>query len=244
MQPALHTMKNTFRSLAIGAALILAPSLTFAADAGFKSLFNGKDLKGWDGNPKLWSVQDGTITGRTTAEDPIKGNTFLIYTNGPVQDFELRFKYKIVGGNSGVQYRSKVLDAATWRVGGYQADFEAGKTYSGILYDEGGVAGGRGIMAERGQKVVWGADGKKQVTGTTGKSSAELQAAIKNEAWNDYVVTVKGNHFTHEINGNVTVDVTDEDASKRVNSGILALQVHAGPPMTVQFKDIQLKTLK
>lgn len=236
-------MNHALRSWILGAALMASTHAVSAAD-GFKSLFNGKDLKGWNGNPKLWSVQDGTITGQTTAADPIKGNTFLIYTNANFQDFELHFKYRMEGGNSGVQYRSKVLDPATWRVGGYQADFEAGTTYSGILYDEAGGAGGRGIMAERGQKVVWGADGKKQVTGNTGKTSAEIQAAIKKEDWNDYVVTVKGYHFVHQINGNVTVDVTDEDAAKRVATGVLALQIHAGPPMKVQFKDVKIKVLK
>ena len=222
-----------------------APTASAAeAEEGFKSLFNGKDLTGWDGNPKLWSVQDGCITGQTTADNPTKGNTFLIYTGGPVDDFELRLSYKIVGGNSGIQYRSKVVNQKNWVVGGYQGDFEAGKTYSGILYDEAGVAGGRGIMAGRGEKVVWTAEGKKQVTGSTGKTSEELQAGIKHEDWNEYVILAKGNHFIHKINGNVTVDVTDEDAQKQLKSGVLALQLHAGPPMMVQFKDIRIKPLK
>ncbi len=214
-----------------------------AQEPGFKPLFNGRDLTGWEGNAKLWSVKDGAITGQTSATDPIKVNTFLVYTAEPVDDFELRLSYRIVGGNSGIQYRSKVMVKAQWRVGGYQADFEAGKTYSGILYDEGGVAGGRGIMAERGQKVRWTADGKKDVLGTTGKTSDELQAAIKNEDWNDYVIVAQGNHLVHQINGNVTVDVTDEDEKKRLTSGVLALQIHVGPPMTVQFKNIRIKKL-
>ncbi len=229
---------------------VLATALAFtavslsAAERGFESLFNGKNLKGWEGNPKLWSVRDGTITGETSKEDPIKVNTFLIHTNALPDDFELHFKYRIVAGNSGVQYRSKVTDPKQWRVGGYQADFEAGKTYSGILYDEMGVAGGRGIMAERGQKGTWGAEGKKQVTGSTGKTSEELQGAIKNEDWNSYVVTAKGYHFVHQINGNTTVDVTDEDEKKRLTSGVMALQLHVGAPMTVQFKDFEIKKLK
>src|SRR5438105_273057 len=109
------------------------------AEKGFKSIFNGKDLTGWDGNPKLWSVKEGTILGQTTVENPAKGNTFLIWTNGTVSDFELRCSFKIVPGddkgfaNSGIQYRSKILDPGNWVVGGYQADMEAGKTYTGIL---------------------------------------------------------------------------------------------------------------
>lgn len=212
----------------------------------FKSLFNGKDLTGWTGNPDLWSIKDGLVTGQTTEDHPAHGNTFLIWTNGTVGDFELRATYKIVAnnqkgfGNSGIQYRSKILDTNNWVVGGYQADFEAGKTYSGILYEE---KLGRGIMAGRGEKVVWNNDCKKEVTGSVGNSD-EIQAAIKEGDWNEYVVIAKGNHLQHFINGRPTVDVTDECESKRATNGVLALQVHAGLPMTVQFKNIWIKTLK
>src|SRR5687768_10277385 len=220
-----------------------AKTVRAEADAeGFVPLFNGRDLTGWDGNPKFWSVKDGTITGQTTAENPTKGNTFLIYTGGDVDNFELRFRYKIVGGNSVVQYRSKVKDPKSWSVGGYQADFEAGKTYSGILYDEGGVAGGRQIMANRGNKVTYTADGQKKEEDLR-MSSEELQKTIKNEDWNDYVITADGNHLTHKINGNTTAEVIDE-SPKALKSGVLALQLHAGPPMTVQFKDLKIKKLK
>ena len=225
------------------AGLILAGGNVLAADVepGFKSLFNGSDLSGWDGNPKLWSVQDGAITGKTTKDYTIKHNTFLVYTNNPVDDFELRLSYKMVGGNSGIQYRSKVAKVGEFGpiVQGYQADFEAGKTYSGILYEE----GGRGILAQRGQKVVVREDGKKDVGGSLGKSD-DIQAKIKHEDWNEYVVIAKGNHLQHFINGVPTVDVTDEQDSKAAKSGVLALQLHVGGPMTVQFKDIRIKTLK
>lgn len=210
-----------------------------------KALFNGKDLSGWNGNPELWSVKDGAIVG-TTVDHPIKGNTFLIWTNGTVADFELRLRYKITPnndkgfGNSGIQYRSKVLDEKNWVVGGYQADFEAGDTYSGILYEERMT---RGIMAARGEKVVWDKDCKKQVTGSVGKSE-EIQASIKKDDWNDYLIIARGNHLQHFINGKATVDVTDDCAEKAVKSGVLALQIHQGPPMTVMFKDVRIKELK
>src|ERR1043166_1125536 len=215
------------------------------SEKGFLSLFNGKNLSGWDGNPKLWSVKDGAITGQTTVENPAKGNTFLIWTNGTVGDFDLRCSFKIVPGdshgfaNSGIQYRSKVLNHDNWVVGGYQADMEAGPTYTGILYEERMT---RGIMAARGEKVVWDKDCKKQVVGSLG-TSEELQAAIKQGQWNDYLVIAKGNHLQHFINGKQTVDVTDDCEEKRAMSGVLALQLHAGPPMTVQFRDLRLKTL-
>ena len=210
------------------------------------SIFNGKDLTGWEGNPKLWSVEDGAITGKTGNEphNKLKHNTFLVWKGGDVSDFEFKCKYKIVGGNSGIQYRSKVMGQGDFgpRVGGYQGDFEAGATFSGILYDEGGIAGGRGIMCGRGEKVKWNADNKKEVVGKTEKTSAELQAAIKKDDWNDLVIIANGNKLVHMINGNVTAEILDE-SPKALKSGVLALQIHVGPVMTVQFKEITLKKL-
>ena len=220
------------------------------AEPGFKSLFNGKDLSGWEGLPQFWSVKDGAITGQTTKDNPAKGNTFLVWKGGDVTDFELRLSYKLSadGGkgfaNSGVQYRSKLADPKNFVVGGYQGDMEAGKSYSGILYEE----RGRGILAERGQKVVIkpgandGNRAKIEVIGTLG-SSDEIQKKIKPEGWNEYVIIAKGNHLQHFINGLQTVDVTDEQPGKAAKSGILALQLHAGDPMTAQFKDIRIKSL-
>jgi hypothetical protein len=219
-------------------ALLALASTALAED---KNLFNGKDLTGWKGLD-FWSVEDGCITGRTTKEKPTKGNTFLVYQD-EVADFELTFKYKIVGGNSGVQYRSKLTDEKAFVVAGYQADFEAGKTYSGILYEE----KGRGILAQRGQKTVIkeGAAPNKpkiEVAGEVGKS-AEIQAKIKADDWNDYRIVAKGGHLQHFINGAQTIDVTDETAIG-AKKGILALQLHAGPAMVVQFKDLVLKETK
>ena len=234
-------MKKFTSHLLVLTALSLAASLKAAESDGTVPLFNGKDLTGWGGNLELWSVKDGVIHGETTKEKPIKQNTFLVWTNGVVEDFELSFSFRIVNGNSGVQYRSKILDTNNWVVGGYQADFEAGKTYSGILYEE---KGPRGIMAKRGEKVVWGTDGKMQVVGKTDKTSEELQASIRKEDWNHYRITARGTKLVHQINGNTTVEVTDEDESKRAKSGVLALQIHTGPPMVVEFKNLQYKKLK
>jgi hypothetical protein len=223
-------------------SLLALLALASTAVAEDKNLFNGKDLTGWKGLD-FWSVEDGCITGRTTKEKPTKGNTFLVWQGGEVGDFEFTFKYKIVGGNSGVQYRSKVVDEKAFVVSGYQADFEAGKTYSGILYEE----KGRGILAQRGQKTVI-KDGEKpgkakvEVTGEVGKS-AEIQAKIKAEDWNEYRIVAQGGHLQHFINGVQTVDVTDETAVG-AKKGILALQLHAGPAMVVQFKDLVLKESK
>ena len=262
--------RRLFSALPLGAVLLAQPALLSSAaqdelseptlrreltllgdrpaEKGFLSIFNGKDLTGWDGNPKLWSVKDGAITGQTTAENPTKGNTFLIWTNGVVSDFELRFAYKIVAdndksfGDSGVQYRSKALP--DFVVSGYQANIMVTKPLTGILYEE----RGRGIIHQLGQRVVIKTDPgdskkyKVEVVGSFGKSE-EIQARFKTDEWNEYVIIAQGNHLQHFINGQQTADVTDEDEARAAKSGILALQLHAGPPMTVQFKNIRVKKL-
>src|SRR5436190_1880058 len=241
-------MNHKLFSALIASAVFIAPAALMSgaeSEAGFQKIFNGKDLIGWEGHPKLWFVKDGAITGQTTAENPAKGNTFLSWTNGPVGDFELRCAFKIVANNdvgfanSGIQYRSQILDPKNWVVGGYQADMEAGPKYTGILYEERMT---RGIMAARGEKAVWNKECKKEVVGSLG-TSEDLQTAIKKGDWNDYVVIAKGNHLQHFINGKQTVDVIDDCEEKRAMSGVLALQLHAGDPMTVQFRNLRLKTL-
>ena len=219
------------------------PATEISVKGPANPIFNGKDLTGWKGQPEFWSVKDGAITGQTTKETPVKENTFLIW-EGEVGDFELTFKYKIVDangkaegfGNSGVQYRSKVVKPEYSVVAGYQADFEVGKTYSGILCEE----KGRGILALRGQQVVVKDGAKPEVKGEIGKSD-EIQAGIKPGGWNEYRIVAKGGHLQHYINGDQTVDVNDE-STVGAKTGVLALQLHAGAPMTVQFKELMLKT--
>jgi hypothetical protein len=225
---------------------------TLSACAVDIEVFNGRDLTGWEGNKDLWSVQDGAITG-ITPPDPanpekgiIKHNTFLVWKGGTVSDFELIFEYRIEKGNSGVQYRSRELEPGEFGpiISGYQADFEAGEKYSGILYEE----KGRGILALRGEKTVIkaGDNPKKPVVekaGTVGDSAA-IQASIKSEDWNSYKIVAKGNHVQHFINGLQTIDVTDEDVANAPKEGLLALQIHQGPPMKVQFRNFKLTPLK
>jgi len=228
-------------------SILFLSLLSTLAHAGTQTLFNGKDLTGWEGNPDLWSVKDGAITGTTTAEKPAAANTFLIWKGGDVSDFKLTLKYKMAPGddkkfvNSGIQYRSKIVDAANWVVAGYQGDFEYGSTYSGILYEE----KGRGILAQRGQKIkmTQGGDPSKpnlEPTGETGKSD-EIQESIKKDDWNEYTIVAKGKNLRHYINGKLTIEVEDNTA-EAAKKGVLALQLHAGPPMQVQFKDIVLIT--
>lgn len=218
-------------------SLVLVVSLSHLslAQETTKQLFNGKDLSGWKGNPELWTVQDGCITGTVTAEKPLKFNTFLIWQEGDVSDFEFDLDYKMIGNNSGIQYRSKILKADDFVVGGYQADIDASLKFSGINYEE----KGRGILSQRGQKVTIGSDGKKVVDDFS--TADELGKLIKKEDWNHYKIVAKGNVLSHYINDQLMSQVIDEESAKSSSSGVLALQIHVGPPMVIQFKNIVLK---
>ena len=238
--------------------LLLAP-FAFAADPGVKSIFNGKDLSGWEGLPGYWSVRDGALTGQTTAEKPLKSNTFLIYKDSQPANFELRVQFRLTAqnpqgfGNSGIQYRSKVVDAAGFVVAGYQADLDTTGKYAGMLYEE----KGRGILMGPGEKIRIGAttmvDDTKKKGGSRPKTEveklpgatppAEILAAYKLGEWNEMVIIANGNHLQHFINGKLTADVTDASTTHASKSGVIAFQIHVGQPMTVQFKDVKLKTL-
>ncbi|RMG38982.1 MAG: DUF1080 domain-containing protein, partial [Planctomycetota bacterium] len=210
------------------------------ATAGeWQSLFDGKTLKGWDGNPDFWRVEDGAITGETTKEKPTRGNTFIIWRGGTLEDFELKVEYRIFAHNSGIQYRSFEIPGQKWVVGGYQADIDVANRFSGCCYGE----KFRGMLCPRGMKTVIGPNHKFKVVGKLG-DPAELAKAIKPAGqWNEYHIIARGFHFVHKINGTVMADVTDEDVEQRRRSGILAFQLHAGPPMKVQFRNIRLKRL-
>lgn len=219
-------------------ALVAASAPLFAADA--QVLFDGTTLDGWEGAEGLWRVEDGAITGESTAEKPLKGNTFLIWRKGTVADFEIEFQYRILSdsANSGLQYRSK--DLGNFVVAGYQADIEAGTKYSGINYGE---KTGRNILAERGQRVTY-VDGKDKKVEQFAPG-ADLQKVIKGKGeWNHYKIVAKGATMTHTINDTVMSETIDESERQAVKEGILAFQLHQGPPMKIQFKDIKLTPLK
>jgi hypothetical protein len=231
--------------LIAGLALLATQTNRLMAEEGFTSMFNGQDLTGWDGASNLWSVKDGVLIGQTTLENPAKENTFLIWTNGQPGDFEMRCQFKITPhndegfANSGIQYRSKIVKPSYWVVAGYQADMEAGPTYTGQLYEE----KGRGFLAMRGQKVLVHPDGKKEVTGSFG-SLEDLGKEIHKGDWNDYVIIAQGNHLQQFINGKQMIDVVDEQTDKSASSGVIALQLHAGKSMTVEYKDLRIKLLQ
>ena len=208
-----------------------------AGDGGFKPIFNGENLDGWDGLEGYWSVEDGAIVGQFTADNPVEHNTVLIWEEGELKDFELRFKFRIASEqcNSGVQVRSKRHD--DFVVSGYQPDIAHDDWITGIIYEE----RGRGIMARRGQKTVIDAAGDRETTRFA--EEADLGGHIKPKDWNDYHVSFKGNHLVVTINGVKMSELVD-DGPEAASSGILAFQLHQGPPMRIEFKDIHLKEIE
>ena len=218
------------------------------ADSGdLKSLFNGKDLTGWDGDPNLWSVKDGVLRGETTEQIPAKGNTFIIWKDGLVKDFELRLSFRCnATNNSGIQYRSKHITDDNvknkWVVRGYQHELRNENKFpntSGFIYDEGGK---RGRICLMGEKASW-TDGKKVVESTF-LDEAGFQKLMQIDDWNAVVIVGKGNNLKHYLNGKLILDFTDNDTALALAEGVLALQLHAGEPMWVEFKDIRMKEIK
>ncbi len=226
-------MPRLSRSLTLLLLLTLTTLSNAAEEA--KSIFNGKDLTGWEGNPEIWSVEDGAIVGRTVADKPIENNTFLVWKDGKPDNFRLTFEYKIEGGNSGVQYRSKVVDPEKFIVAGYQADIDSTPTYSGINYDE----RGRGILAKRGERARINREGKSEIV--IFGDAEKLQKNIKANDWNQYTIEAVGPRLRHTINGKLMSVVRDHDAKQAEKEGVLAFQVHTGPPMVVRFRNIKLE---
>ena len=212
--------------------IVILTVVPLHADDGFVSLFNGKDLTGWAGDPELWSVEDGCITGKTKGKDHLPYNKFLIW-DGVAGDFEFRCEFRLEGkNNSGVQYRSKHdKSRGDWVVVGYQADIHAKAEFTGMLYDE----KGRGILCKRGEKVVIGADGKK----VTSKLDVPVEKLDLTE-WHELAIVAVGNRFLHLLDGKFVADITDNQESERELKGIIALQVHRGPAMKVQFRNVRL----
>ena len=216
-------------------ALLCCVSSLAANAQEFENLFNGKDLSGWAGKKEFWSVKDGAIFGETTKEKPTKGNTFLVWQGGEVGDFVFKTKVRFKGNNSGVQYRSEMFgEPKDFVVKGYQADLHPSGKFFGMLYAE----KWRGIVAQRFQRVEVGADGKPKVVGEVGDKNQQL---VETE-WNELTIIAVGDRQIHQINGVTTMDLKDNHPEAK-RKGILALQLHAGGPMTVEFKDVQLRHL-
>jgi hypothetical protein len=208
---------------------------------GFRPIFDGKTLQGWEGDPKYWRVENGAIAGQITPETVVKSNTFLIWRGGSPGDFELKLDYRITaGGNSGINYRSVVIpDPVTpdnrFAMRGYQCDIDAANRYTGQNYEE----KGRLFLATRGQ-----------VTRVTGVRKPEILASVGDPAelakhltadWNSVHLIVRGNLLIHMINGHTMCVVVDDDPQGRSASGLIGVQVHVGPPMKVEYRNLRLK---
>lgn len=224
---------------ALVTGLATVPQQVVAADAGFKELFDGKTFDGWKAaDMSYWSIEEGAITGKITEEHPLKDNLYLIWQGGELADFELKLKSRVRGSkeiNNGFQFRSKEL--ANHDVAGYQVDNNLDTDWLVRLYDE----HGRHTLAWRGQRTVFDTSGK-----ATNSEIPEAKGApwFKLEEWHEYHLVCEGPRLTLKVDDRLAAEVIDNDPNQRDLSGILGLQLHTGPPTTVQFKEIRLKILK
>jgi len=224
---------------------------------GFVPLFDGKTLKGWEGDPTYWRVENGNLVGEVTPATPLKTNTFLIWRGGETADFELKVECRITPtGNTGINYRSVPVEGIPYALRGYQADIDGRNTYTGQNYEE----RGRTTLAYRGQKVVVNSQPNAEETESLRKnvknnawqsvsktgelgSAEDLKSKLKSEDWNQIHLVVKGNRLQHYVNGVLMSDVTDMDTVNRKMSGLLGGQVHVGPPMKVEYRNMRYKKL-
>jgi hypothetical protein len=204
---------------------------------GFVQMFDGKTLNGWEGDSTFWRMEDGILVGELTASTPIKTNSFLIWRDGVTADFELKTDFRITpDGNSGINYRSEEMPGIPFALKGYQADIDGKNTYTGLNYEE----RGRTFLARRSEKVIIETSKKPELLEHISTDDS-LLSKIKTGDWNEYYLIAKGNHLQHYINGVLMSDVTDNDTVNRKFSGLLGLQVHVGPPMKVEYRNLRIK---
>ncbi|MFO1487366.1 MAG: DUF1080 domain-containing protein [Verrucomicrobiota bacterium] len=209
-------------------------------ESRFLKIFDGTSLDGWEGDRNYWRVENGCLVGEVTPTNILKANSFIVWRGGETRDFELKAEYRIsTKGNSGINYRSVMAtNFGPWAMRGYQADIDGADRYTGQNYEE----KGRTFLALRGQVTRLEENKGPQIIGSLG-STNELASAIKSEDWNEYHLIVSGNVMTHILNGHVMSVVIDEDAKDRMPEGLLGVQVHVGPPMKVEYRNLRLKRL-
>jgi hypothetical protein len=257
----IKTTSNSFRLSVIlvvllPLALIIesckAQKTTKQTADGFVQIFDGKTLNGWEGDPNYWRVENGNLVGEITPTTLLKTNSFIIWKEGKPADFELKLEFKITSaGNSGINYRSTRLSDVPYALRGYQADIDGARQYTGQNYEE----RARTTLAYRGEKVIVqpfnSSDSvsrylknnawlQRTVTGTLANSDS-LKTQINFEDWNTCHLVIKGNRLQHFINGILMSDVTDNDSVNGKSEGLLGVQVHVGPPMKVEYRNIMLK---
>jgi hypothetical protein len=221
------------------------PQPTTNESAGFESIFDGNSLEGWDGDPKYWRVESGRLVGEILPGSEIKQNTFIIWRGGTLKDFELKLEYRITDkGNSGINYRSSEIDGAKFAMKGYQFDIDGEAKnreptrHTANSYEE----RGRTFMALRGQVTRASDGGKREIIGSLGDYK-DMTRFIKNTDWNQVHIIARGNTIIHMLNGQVMCIVIDDDPASRALDGKLGVQVHTGPPMKVEFRNLRIKKL-
>jgi hypothetical protein len=217
------------------------PEAIAGDEPGFRPIFDGASLKGWEGDPAYWRVEQGAIVGEITPATIVKSNTFLVWRGGRPKDFELKLEYRVTPeGNSGINYRSAIVPdpvtpANQFAMRGYQCDIDGRKRYVGNNYEE----KGRLFLAVRGQHTHVVGGRPPILLGSLG-DAAELSAAITDD-WNAVHLTVRGHTLVHAVNGRVMTIVVDDDAPNRPADGLIGVQVHVGPPMKIEYRNVRLK---
>ncbi len=231
--------------------------MTMSDQDGFVPIFDGKTLNNWQGDPTYWRVENGNLVGEVTPTTLLKNNTFIIWQGGQPSDFELKLEFRIAeAGNSGINYRSEKVDTIPFALRGYQADIDGKIRYTGQNYEE----KKRTTLAYRGEKVrvtsqkhsstpgslranvAKNAWQSREILESLGDSD-DLKTKIKSEDWNEAHLIIKGNNLQHYINGILMSEIIDDDTVNRSSSGFLGVQVHVGPPMKVEYRNIMIKKL-
>ena len=262
-----NIIKNTYLSLALSALLVACggssanqetTNATAAADSakqdGFVDMFENNSLAGWKGDTTYWHMKDGILKGEIREDqERLKNNTFLIWQGGEVGDFELKAQFKISEkGNSGINYRSDLFTELPNALKGYQADIDGQNRYTGQNYEE----RKRTTLAYRGQSTEIlnpTPENKGESKGNawtnlkvidTIATDQQMQAFLKPNDWNEIEIRAKGNKLTHLLNGQVIAEVTDNDTQNRKDKGMIGVQVHVGPPMKIEYKDMKIKVIE
>ncbi len=226
-------------------------------DKGFVPIFDGRTLAGWEGDTALWRVEEGKLVGEITPDKSLKANSFIIWRGGTTRDFELKAEVRITEtGNSGINYRSEALPDIPFALRGYQADIDGRNNYTGQNYEE----RGRTTLAYQGERATVNSqpdaeqEGSlrahvknnawtmREVTGSLGAQDS-LRSLMKRNDWNSVHIIAQGNRLQHYVNDVLISDVTDNDQINRKMEGLLGVQVHVGPPMKVEYRNIRLKQL-
>ena len=218
------------------AVSVLGWTCVWQASAPAGRPFDGRSLAGWEGDPRFWRVEDGAIVGESTPQTPCGQSTWLVWTGAEVEDFELTLEVRLLGGNSGIQVRSQRRE--DFQVDGLQVDLDAAGEWTGGLYEQ----GGRGVLVRRGEHVEVAADGTRAAASLG--DPAGLLAGLRPEGWNRYRIVARGTRVEVELNGVRTCSLVDSDPRFGRRTGVLALQLHAGPPMRVEFRNLRLLPLE